>query len=83
MTKKTLFQCANWVFLDIILVNFATYMAYVIRGFLYSDDQWKTLMMTEYREMFWLILLVVTVIRIGTFFAFKLYKPGWKYASVS
>jgi nucleoside-diphosphate-sugar epimerase len=83
MTKKTLFQCANWVLVDIILVNFATYMAYVIRGFLYSDDQWKTLMMTEYREMFWLILLVVTVIRIGTFFAFKLYKPVWKYASVS
>ncbi|MDQ1327988.1 MAG: hypothetical protein QG641_1273 [Candidatus Poribacteria bacterium] len=83
MTKKTLFQCATWVLVDIVLVNFATYMAYVIRGFLYSDDQWKTLMMTEYREMFWLILLVVTVIRIGTFFAFKLYKPVWKYASVN
>jgi FlaA1/EpsC-like NDP-sugar epimerase len=83
MTKKTLFQRATWVLVDIVLVNFATYMAYVIRGFLYSDDQWKTLMMTEYREMFWLILLVVTVIRIGTFFAFKLYKPVWKYASVN
>jgi len=83
MTKKTLFQRVTWILVDIILVNFATYMAYVIRGFLYSDDQWKTLMMNEYRDMFWLIFLVVTVVRIGTFFTFKLYKPVWRYASVN
>jgi nucleoside-diphosphate-sugar epimerase len=83
MTNKILFQRAIWVLVDIVLVNFATFLAYAIRGLLYSNDQLKVALADEYRTMFWLVLLVVTVIRIGTFFAFKLYKPVWKYASVS
>ncbi len=82
MTKKVFVSRSAWVLADILLVNLATFLAYVIRGLLYSDEQWKNLMMREYADMFWLILTAVTVVRIGTFFVFRLYKPVWKYASV-
>jgi nucleoside-diphosphate-sugar epimerase len=68
---------------DIVLVNLAVYLAYVARGSLYFDARWKSLMMGEYRSMFWQIVLTVTIVRISTFFVFKLYKPVWRYASVS
>jgi nucleoside-diphosphate-sugar epimerase len=82
MTKKVLFYRISWVLVDILLVNLATFLAYMIRGLLYSDNQWKSLMLKEYADMFWLILIVVTFVRIGMFFIFKLYKPVWRYASV-
>ncbi|HGJ67689.1 TPA: NAD-dependent epimerase/dehydratase family protein, partial [bacterium] len=83
MTRRSPQIPIAWVLLDIVLINLATYMAYLIRGFLYSDDQWKNLMMKEYHDMIWLIFIVVTVVRIATFFGFKLYKPVWRYASVN
>lgn len=83
MIKKKLLIFFSWLISDIVLVNLATFMAYLIRGLMYSDDQWKSLMMKEYYDMIWLILIVVTVVRIGTFFVFKLYKPVWRYASVN
>jgi nucleoside-diphosphate-sugar epimerase len=83
MIRKTSLMRIAWMLFDIVLVNLATYMAYFIRGLMYSDDQWKNLTMKEYHDMIWLILIVVTVIRIGTFFIFRLYKPVWRYASVN
>jgi len=83
MTFRTQFRRSIWMLADIILVNLSVYLAYVVRGLLYLDPRWKSLMMDEYHHMFWQIALVVTVIRIGTFFFLKLYKPVWRYASVT
>jgi len=83
MTHKTQFRLVIWVLVDIVLVNLAVYLAYVARGSLYFDARWRSLLMGEYRSMFWQIVLTVTIVRISTFFAFKLYKPVWRYASVS
>jgi nucleoside-diphosphate-sugar epimerase len=41
------------------------------------------MMEEDYNQVFWQIILVVTIVRIGTFFIFKLYKPVWRCASVS
>ena len=83
MTFRTQFRRSIWMLADIVLVNLSVYLAYIIRGLLYFDPRWKSLMMDEYHNMFWQIALVVTVIRIGTFFFLKLYKPVWRYASVT
>ena len=80
MTPKTQLRRAIWILVDIVLVNLAVYLAYLIRGALYFDDRLKGPLMEEYR---WQIILAVTIVRIGTFFFFKLYKPVWRYASVS
>ena len=83
MTLKARIRVSVWVLVDIFLVNLAAYMSYVLRGTLYLDLRWRDLLMDEYQNMFWQMLLVVTVVRISTFFVFKLYKPVWRYASVS
>jgi nucleoside-diphosphate-sugar epimerase len=82
MTPKTQFRLAILILVDVVLVNLAAYLAYVVRGSLYFDGRWRSLMMEEYRDAFWQIALVVTIVRISTFFVLKLYKPVWRYASV-
>ncbi|MGQ9610072.1 MAG: NAD-dependent epimerase/dehydratase family protein [bacterium] len=82
MTAKIQLKRAGYVLLDIFLVNFATYMAYIIRGALLYSSEHQAILMKEYRDMMWLIILVVTTVRISTFKIFKLYKPLWRYASV-
>lgn len=83
MTFRTQIQRAGWILADIVLVNLAVYLAYVARGLLYFDPRWKNLMTAEYHHMLWQIALVATVVRISTFFFFRLYKPVWRYASIS
>ncbi len=83
MALRTQLRRAGWILADVILINLAVYLAYVIRGSLYFDPRWKSLLVDEYHNMFWQITLVVTVIRMGTFFFFRLYKPVWRYASVT
>jgi len=83
MARKSSQIRIAWVLLDVALVNLATYMAYLVRGLMYSDNQWKSLMIREYHDMIFVILIAVTIVRIGTFFVFKLYKPVWRYASVN
>ncbi len=83
MTLKTQLRRVIWILVDLVLVNLAVFLAYVIRGALYFDVRMKALMMQEYRSQILYVLLVVSIVRIGAFFVFKLYKPVWRYASVS
>ena len=83
MTPKEQLRRVIWILMDLVLVNLAVLLAYVIRGALYFDARMKVLMMQEYRSQIVYILLVVSVVRIGAFFIFKLYKPVWRYASVN
>ena len=83
MTRKTQLRRVIWILVDLVLVNLAIFLAYVIRGALYFDIRMKNLMMQEYRSQIIYVLLVVSVVRIGSFLIFRLYKPVWRYASVS
>ena len=83
MTLKTQLRRVIWILMDLVLVNLAVFLAYVIRGALYFDVRMKALMMDEYSSQILYVLLVVSIVRIGAFFVFKLYKPVWRYASVS
>ena len=83
MTLKTQLRRVVWILMDLVLVNLAVFLAYVIRGALYFDVRMKALMMDEYSSQIIYVLLVVSIVRIGAFFVFKLYKPVWRYASVS
>jgi nucleoside-diphosphate-sugar epimerase len=75
MVLKTQLRRAIWLLVDVVLVNLTICPAYLICGSLYSDSRCKNLMMDEYHNMLWQIVLVVTIVLIGTFFFFELYKP--------
>lgn len=83
MTVKSRVRDFAWILADVILVNLSVFLAYLIRGSLYFDMRWRNVLMEEYFGVFWQIAIVVTVVRIGAFFFFKLYKPLWRYASVN
>lgn len=75
MVLKTQLRRAIWLLVDVVLVNLTICPAYLICGSLYLDSRCKSLMMGEYHNIFWQIVLVVTIVCIGTFFFFELCKP--------
>lgn len=79
MLRSKLRTC-SWVLIDLLAVNLATFFAYLIRE---SLSDYNIGVMKEYQDQFWKIVIVVSTVRLVTFFFFKLYKPVWKYASVS
>ncbi len=75
MVLKTQLRRAISLLVDVVLVNLTMCPAYLICGSLYFDSRCKSLMMDEYHSVFWQIVLVVTIVCIGTFFSCKLYRP--------
>lgn len=63
------------VFLDILLINLATFSALLIK--------FDAVIPAHYMNIFLHSLILTTAIKILVFYIFKLYKSLWQYASIS
>ncbi|MGI6371828.1 MAG: hypothetical protein ACOX1R_01330 [Caldicoprobacterales bacterium] len=64
----------GFVFLDLFCVNISLVLAFLIQN--------EGVIPQRYRVNLWLMMLIASVIAIGSFYIFQLYNSLWKYASL-
>jgi FlaA1/EpsC-like NDP-sugar epimerase len=64
----------GFVFLDLFCVNISLVLAFLIQN--------EGVIPQRYRVNLWLMMLIASVIAIGSFYVFQLYNSLWKYASL-
>lgn len=71
-------RALSLLFFDILLINAAFVLAYFLR----LDDIFTNPNYTNFVKEIPKLVLIVSVVKLGTFIAFKLYNSLWKYAGV-
>ena len=71
-------RALSLLFFDILLINASLILAYYLR----LDDIFTNPNYTNFVNEIPKLVLIVSVVKIGTFIAFKLYNSLWKYAGV-
>ncbi len=71
-------RALSLLFFDIFLINASLILAYFLR----LDDIFSNPIYTNFVNEIPKLVLIVSVVKLGTFIAFKLYNSLWKYAGV-